>query len=59
MTSAAETTRISAAIARNHGRRWCSACQTDKPAEGFVLRNNHWRCAHCAAMSRVYKGGRK
>jgi len=39
--------RATAAIAKNAGFRWCSTCQSDKPAEGFIKQGRRWICAGC------------
>lgn len=58
-SSSAETTRVTEAIARNVGIRWCSTCQSDRPAAGFVRNGNRLRCAACAARTKLFKGNRK
>lgn len=58
-TQKKEWVRVSDAVARTTGRRWCSACQMDKPVEGFVKQGCRWRCAACMARSRAMNGGRK
>jgi hypothetical protein len=50
-SSSAECTRVTAAMAKNVGIRWCSSCQSDKPAEGFKLvggGTRRWICGSCA-----------
>lgn len=58
MKPSCETARITEAIARNTGRRWCSSCQADKPIEGGQRQGCRWRCAACHARSKVLKKGR-
>lgn len=60
MSSSSEAvTRITAAIARNVGIRWCSTCQMARPAEGFVKRGSRLRCAACDARAKQFMKGRK
>ncbi len=47
--SSDEITRITAAIAKNVGIRWCSTCQMDRAADGFKRINGRWICADCQA----------
>lgn len=47
-----ENARVTVAIAKNAGFRWCSACQMDKPAEGFKKRGCRWICAGCQAAAK-------
>lgn len=48
--STSETTRVTEAIARNVGIRWCATCQRDKPAASFVKLNaSRMVCADCMA----------
>lgn len=42
-----ENTDITDAIARNVGIRWCSTCNADRPAAGFIKRGPRWICAGC------------
>lgn len=56
--SCEQNTRITDAIAKNVGIRWCSACSRDKPAEGFVKQGSRWRCADCQALSRRLRKAR-
>jgi hypothetical protein len=65
-SSSAETTRVTAAIAKNVGFRWCSSCQADKPADGFRLiggGTKRWICGGCVAgrkeRSFAHRGGGK
>ena len=60
-------TRVSNAIERNLGTRWCSSCQTDRPATGGkwsldkLGKRRRWRCAAClhrAANKLPHKGPR-
>lgn len=50
-----ENTRITDAIAKNLGIRWCSGCNRDKSAAGFVKQGCRWRCADCHALRRLRK----
>lgn len=43
----AHNARITDAIAKNVGIRWCSTCQRDKPAEGFIKKGCRWICRDC------------
>lgn len=45
-----ENARVTDAIAKNVGIRWCSTCQSDKPAEGFRKQGCRWICAGCQAQ---------
>ena len=42
-----ENTRVTDAIAKNVGFRWCSTCNADKPAAGFIKKGCRWICAGC------------
>lgn len=53
-----ENTRITDAIAKNVGIRYCSNCMRTKPAEGFVKVNSRWRCPACTAISKQIRGMR-
>lgn len=50
-----DTVRITDAVARSMGTRWCSSCQSHQPADtGRWLLNKRgvrhmWRCAACTA----------
>lgn len=47
-TYSADSVRVTEAIARNVGIRWCSTCQRDKPADSFVRINaSRLVCADC------------
>ena len=47
-TYSADSVRVTDAIARNVGIRWCSTCQSDRPADTFVRLNAHRLvCADC------------
>lgn len=42
-----ENARVTDAIAKNVGIRWCTSCNSDKPAEGFKKQGVRWICAGC------------
>lgn len=42
-----ENARVTDAIAKNVGIRWCSSCNSDKPAEGFRKIGPRWICSGC------------
>lgn len=61
-----ENARVSEAIARNVGIRWCTSCNSDKPAEGFKKIGVRWICAGCQVRRKslmpgtwIGNGGRK
>ena len=45
--SCIDNARATLAIANNVGIRWCSSCQSDKPAEGFKKLRSRWICTGC------------
>lgn len=53
-----DTARITDAIARSMGTRWCSSCQSHQPADAgtWVLNKRGvrqlWRCSGCVARRR-------
>lgn len=57
--SNAENTRVNAAIAKNIGIRWCSSCQSDKPADGFKrLGASRWICGGCVERRKGLRKGK-
>jgi formylmethanofuran dehydrogenase subunit E len=48
-----ENTRVTDAIAKNIGIRWCSSCQHDKPEAGFKKMNGRWVCPGCQARRKA------
>lgn len=42
-----DNARVTDAIARNVGVRWCSSCNSDKPADGFIKLGCRWICPGC------------
>lgn len=53
-----DNARVTDAIAKNLGVRWCSSCQRDKPADGFRKQGCRWRCADCQTIRRNLRKGR-
>lgn len=47
-----ENTRVTDAIAKNVGIRWCSSCQMDKPEPGFKKISTRWVCPGCQLRRR-------
>jgi hypothetical protein len=45
--SCADNTRVTDAIAKNIGIRWCSSCNADRAAAGFKKIGARWVCAGC------------
>ncbi|MDT3707453.1 MAG: hypothetical protein ROZ09_11545 [Thiobacillus sp.] len=50
-------TRTTDAMAKNVGIRWCSSCNADKPAAGFVKKGVRWICAGCQARRKNREPG--
>lgn len=50
--SCEENTRVTDAIARSTGKRWCSSCQMDRAADGFRKINSRWFCSDCQTRKR-------
>jgi ribosomal protein L40E len=52
-----ENARVTDAVARNVGIRWCSSCNADKPAEGFIKKGCRWICAGCQLRRKTREPG--
>lgn len=55
--SCEENTRVNDAVARNLGVRWCSGCNADKPAAGFIKKGCRWICAGCQLRRKTREPG--